>query len=97
MVTRRDENEPLIVEAIEAAGVKVYKEMRCDLICRKDGDPPGILRAIEIKVPQGKQGKPKLDKRQQEQAEFCAETGTPYVTTIAEAFTALGITIGGRP
>lgn len=97
IVTRRDASETPIVEAIEKAGVQVYKKMPCDLLCRVPADPPGILRAIEIKTPQGKrEPKVRLRKDQKDQAEFCAETGTPYVTTIAEAFKALDIQIGGR-
>jgi hypothetical protein len=96
IVNRRDENEPVIVDAIEKAGIGVYKKMPCDLLCRVPTDPPGMLRAIEIKTPQGKSQKLRLRKDQKDQAEFCSQTGVPYVTTIAEAFKALDIVIGDQ-
>ena len=88
---RRDAVEPDIVEAIEAAGCVVYRELRCDLLVRKHSDPPGIMRTLENKSHQRKDGSARLDKRQREQAEFCALTGTPYVTTPEEAVEALQI------
>jgi hypothetical protein len=88
---RRDENEPEIVEALEAVGVLVYRELPCDLLVRRHSDPPGILRTLEVKVPKAS-GEAKLDKRQKEQAKFVADTGTPYVTTAEQALQALGVT-----
>jgi hypothetical protein len=88
---RRDLSEPGIVDALEKAGVLVYRKLPCDLLCRVKSDPPGILRALENKTPQGKAAKLKLRKDQQEQAEFCEETGTPYVMTPEQALHALGL------
>lgn len=91
IVTRRDTSEGPLVKALKKAGVKVYKRMPCDLLCRLDRDPPGVLRALEVKTAQGKTPKLRLRKDQQEQAEFCATTGTPYVTSDVEALQALGL------
>lgn len=92
IVTRRDTSEGPVVKALKKAGVKVYKRMPCDLLCRLDRDPPGVLRALEVKTAQGKRNPSlRLDKRQTEQAEFVAQTGTHYVTSDVEALQALGL------
>jgi hypothetical protein len=81
---KRDANEPDIVDALEGIGCQVWRELPVDLLYRLPTDPPSVLRTMEVKEPLAS-GKPKLDKRQVEQAEFCAETGTPYVTTPEQA------------
>ena len=89
---KRDASEPAIVEALTKAGCQVWKHLPADLLVRVPSDKPGIFRVLECKTPQGKR-KPslRLDKRQVEQAEFVASTGTPYVTTDIEALRALGL------
>jgi hypothetical protein len=88
---RVDASQPDIVAALEQAGVLVYIIGRpCDLLCRVRSDPPGIMRTLEVKTAQGKRApKLKLRKDQQEQAQFCIDTGTPYVTNAIEALRAL--------
>ena len=81
---KRDANEPEIVEALEAAGARVWRDLPCDLLYRLSSDPPSVLRTMEVKEPLAS-GKPRLDKRQVEQAKFCDATGTPYVTTAQQA------------
>lgn len=85
---KRDASEPKIVEALEAAGCIVYRQLPCDLLVRVKSDPPGIMRTIEVKVPK-RTGKPKLDQRQLKQMEFIQLTGTRYATTPMEALQAL--------
>lgn len=89
---RRDTSESAVVRALEAAGCKVYKALPCDLLVRVPRDPPGILRCLEAKTARGKRDpKLKLDKRQMEQQQFVADTGTPYVTDALEALRAVGV------
>lgn len=88
---KRDASEPAIVEALEAAGCMVWKHLPADLLVRVPSDKPGVFRVLECKTPRGKTPKLRLRKDQQEQAEFCAETGTPYVTSDVEALQALGL------
>jgi hypothetical protein len=56
-----------------------------DLLVRKAAWPPNRWAMIEVKRPANKKGEPKLDKRQKDQAEFCAEYGVPYVTNTLQA------------
>lgn len=94
---QRDANEPDIVDAIEAAGCQVWRELPVDLLVRVPRDPPGVLRTLEVKVLQGKRNpKVVLDKRKVAQAEFCRDTGTAYVTSAEQALEALGLASGGR-
>ncbi len=88
---RRDLSEPDIVDALEKAGCKVYRALPVDLLVRVPRDPPGVLRTLECKTNERKDGTAKLDKRQKEQAEFCALTGTPYVTTAEQALREVGL------
>jgi hypothetical protein len=89
---KRDASEPAIVEALEAAGCMVWKHLPADLLVRVPSDKPGVFRVLECKTPQGKRNPSlRLDKRQTEQAEFVAQTGTPYVTSDVEALQALGL------
>jgi hypothetical protein len=86
--TRVDTTQSAIVEALRKAGWTVTQlKWPVDLLC----DKHGVIRLLEVKVPVGKRApKPRLDKRQAAQAEFCARTNTPYVTTPEEALRALG-------
>lgn len=85
---KSDANQPDIVKALRKAGWTVtVLRWPVDLLC----DKHGVVRLLEVKEPTGKRApKPRLDKRQVEQAEFCARTRTPYVTTAEEALRALG-------
>jgi hypothetical protein len=85
---RSDTTQSLIVEALRTAGWSVWVVGRpVDLLCWK----AGVFRLLEIKTAYGKK-KPKarIDKRQDEQNEFIALTGTPVVCTPAAALLALG-------
>ena len=84
---KTDTTQDAIVTAIRAAGWHVWLiGIPCDALCFKNG----VFRALEFKTPRNKRGDPRLDKRQAAQAEFCALTGTPYVTTPQAALEALG-------
>lgn len=82
---KRDQSEALIVEAIEAAGWRVWRELPTDLICFKDG----TWKLLECKVANRKDGSYRVRTDQAKQAAFCLETGTPYVTTPEAALLAL--------
>lgn len=86
---RRDQSEPAIVDALEQAGLIVYRDLPCDLLVRKRQDPPGILRTLECKTPQ-KNGKARKRSDQEAQDQFLADTGTPRVTTPIQALQAVG-------
>lgn len=88
---KRDLAEPGIVQALEAAGFEVWRIDLCDLIVRRRSWPGGLVQLIEVKTPYGKKApKPRLDKRQQAQANFLSSTATPVVTTPLEALKAIG-------
>jgi len=90
-VTRTDGPQPDIVDALRKAGCTVTVIGRpVDLLVWRPGYGNGNFRCLEVKDATAK-GKPKLDKRQKEQAEFVALTGVPYVTTVEEAFRAVGV------
>lgn len=73
-----DTTQAAIIEAVRAAGWQVFLIGEpCDLLCFKHG----VWKTIECKTPRNKRGDPRLDKRQQKQAEFLAATSTPRVTT----------------
>lgn len=91
---KRDTAEKGVVGALKAAGCGVYKDLPCDLLIRRPRDPPGMMWTMENKTPTAT-GKLKLDKRQEAQAKFCAETGTPYVTEPEAALRFLGLTDSG--
>lgn len=86
---KRDKSEPAIVEALEAAGYDVYRQMRVDLCVRKSYWEPGVVQLLECKTGQGKKGRIRIDKRQKAQMAFLAETGVPRVTTSAMALEAV--------
>ncbi len=86
---RRDAAEKPIVEALEAAGCQVWRDLPCDLLVRVRGR----WELLEAKTPQPN-GKMRNRKDQQEQAEFCAANGVPYVTTPEQALRALGLIYG---
>lgn len=85
---RVDTTQSEIVEALRKAGWNVLVlGYPVDLLCDKNGE----IRLLECKTPTGKRTpKARLDKRQVAQAEFCARTKTPYVTSAIEALRALG-------
>lgn len=84
---RVDKSQAAIIEAAQKAGWEVFRDPPCDLFCFKNG----TWKLIESKNPMSKSnGAPRLDPRQVAQAEFCARTNTPYVTTPEEALKALG-------
>lgn len=81
---QRDAAEPEIVDALKSVGCMVYRELPCDLLVRLHGDPPGVLRTMEVKTPTPT-GKRRKRRDQTAQDAFLAETGTPVVLTPAEA------------
>jgi hypothetical protein len=87
---KRDLSETGIVEALEAAGCKVWRELPVDLLVRLPRDPPGILRVLECKTPR-RTGNWSKDQRQLKQMEFIQVTGTKYATTPEQALHAVGL------
>lgn len=61
-----------------------------DLLVHAPGWPMNRWALLEVKRPANKKGSPRLDKRQKEQAEFCALHCVPYVTNTEQALEALG-------
>lgn len=90
---RRDLSETAIVQALEAAGCTVYRELPLDLLVRVPRDPPGIVRLLECKTPR-RTGNWSKDQRQLKQMEAMQVTGTPYVTTPEQALQLVGVTNG---
>jgi hypothetical protein len=84
--SKRDKAEPGVVDALEAAGVRVYRELPVDLLVHRSAWGPGWYRCLEVKTP----GEPKHSKgRCEGQDEFIAETGCPVVKTPTEALDAV--------
>jgi hypothetical protein len=88
---KRDANEPDVIAALERAGCGVWRDLPVDLLIRVPGDPPGVLRCMEVKMPGANPGR----KDRKRQHEFCIETGAQYVTTPEEALAAVGVDAGG--
>ncbi len=82
---RRDLAEPAIVNALEAAGVRVWRELPCDLLTHYRGR----WLPLEVKTPTGT-GKRRKRSDQAEQDEFIATTGTPVVMTPEQALAVVG-------
>lgn len=79
---KRDLVENEIVDALEQAGVHVWRlHTPCDLLCHR----LGRTYTLEVKTPGARK-----DKRQEAQAEFLRVTGTPIVRTPEEALRAVG-------
>lgn len=87
---KRDTSEPAIVDALNAAGFLVWRELPVDLLTyRYDRG----FQVVEVKTPYGKKApKARIDKRQEAQAEFIALTCCPVVMTPEEALLRLGAT-----
>jgi hypothetical protein len=87
---KRDTAERPIIQALEQCGFEVWALTQpCDLAVRRSSWPGGRVQLLEVKTPYGKAAKPRLDKRQEGQANFLTATGTPVVTTPVEALKAL--------
>jgi hypothetical protein len=81
---KRDAAEPAIVDALQAAGCLVYRELLVDLLIHRPEWGAGWFRCQEVKTP----GEPKHARnRCKGQDEFIAATGTPIVKTEYEALT----------
>ena len=79
--SHRDLVEPEIVNALEAAGVQVWRKLPADLLCYRLGH----FYVLEVKDP-----KARKDKRQKAQQDFLALTHTPIVRTPEAALRAVG-------
>lgn len=80
--SRRDDNEPPIIEALEAVGAKVKPLQRpCDLLVRFRGN----LHLIEVNNPANK-----YRKRDKAQLDFLAAWDVPIVETADAALKAIG-------
>ena len=79
---KRDIAEQPIVEALEAIGCNVYRDLPGDLLIHRPMWGAGWFRVQEIKT-----GKRKTRKKQDRQRDFLAATGTPTIRTVEEALT----------
>ena len=82
---KRDLAEPSVVEALEAAGYMVWRELPCDLLVFR----AGRFYCLEVKTAT-KSGKTPIRKDRAKQNSFCELTGTPRVTSAEMALRALG-------
>jgi hypothetical protein len=88
---RADKTTQKIVDELRALGFHVkHLGLPVDLMVRKPSWPKNTWKLLECKSRKLKNGEVVLDKRQVEQAEFCAEHNVPYVTDSFEALLALG-------
>lgn len=88
---KRDKAEPAIVEALEAAGWEVHRELPVDLLLLKRKDGAVQVKLLEAKTAHGKRNpKAKVRKDQPVQNEFCARWSIPKPTTPIEALIAVG-------
>lgn len=87
---KRDESEPAIVEALEAAGWEVHRELPIDLLCLKQINGKFHVKLLECKTARGKR-KPKavIDKRQETQNAFCERWNISKPTNADEALLAV--------
>lgn len=87
---KRDSSEPLIVDALEAAGFDVERMSKpADLLVRRPWYPRGVNLVLECKTPQGKTQRLPVDKRQVDQARFLGRGGAVTVGTPEAALEAL--------
>ncbi len=88
---RVDSTRSAIVKAVREAGWNVTQlKWPVDLLCDKKRNGLTVIRLLECKPPANKANKPRLDKRQKAQAEFCERLQVPYVVTAEQALRALG-------
>jgi hypothetical protein len=102
---KRDAAEPAIVEALEAAGWEVHRELPVDLVVLKRVSVEQLMRMLtrfedgtvlavglqEAKTAQGKRNpKARVRKDQLAQNEFCDRWEIPKPTTPIEALLAVG-------
>ena len=83
---KRDTAEPGVVEALEAAGCTVYRELPSDLLIHRSSWGPGWFRVQEVKT-----GKGKTRKGQVKQAAFLRDTGVVTVRTAEQALADIGL------
>jgi hypothetical protein len=86
-----DKSKAGIVKDLKKAGFVVYDIGRpVDLLVTHPKWGANRWRLLECKSHKDAKGNVKLDKRQQEQRDFCKAHGVPYVTDAFEALLALG-------
>jgi hypothetical protein len=88
---RADTSTQKIVDELRALGFHV-KHLRhpVDLAVHHPKWGKNCWKFLEVKSRKKASGEVVLDKRQQEQADFCKNYGVPYVTDCFEALLALG-------
>lgn len=84
---KRDESEADIVEALEKAGFRVWRELPVDLLLYR---PDTGIRLLENKTPT-KTGKRRKRTDQKAQDDFIKLTGTPVALTPEDALRKLGV------
>lgn len=88
---KRDAAEPAIVQALQAAGWTVYRELPVDLLALKRTAAGVTVRLLEAKTAQGKRNpKARVRKEQVAQNEFVERWSIPKPTTPMEALLAVG-------
>lgn len=91
---KSDQSRAAIVSGLRSAGVQVWDIRHpVDLLCRywSNDLKRWQWQPLELKTPQGKNGKARKRNDQPEQVEFLYSTQTPVVTNISEALEALGV------
>ena len=78
---RRDEAEEPIVNALEAIGCLVYKDLPGDLLIHRPSWGKGWFRVQEVKT-----GKAKTQRKQKRQKDFLEDTGCAVVRSIEDSF-----------
>lgn len=87
---KRDSSEPLIVQALEAAGYDVQRLPKpADLAVRRPWYPRGLNMILEVKTPRGKVGTLRVRKTQIAQNLFIGRGGAITVGTPEAALEAL--------
>lgn len=88
---RADKQTQSIVDGLRAIGYTVeYIDKPVDLAVNHPRMGKNVWKLLECKSRKLKNGQVVLDKRQKDQAEFCAKHEVPYVTDVWEARLALG-------
>lgn len=88
---RPDSVTESIVRDLRALGfVVTFIGLPVDLLVTHAKWGENCFKLLEVKSSKKKSGEVVLDKRQQDQKEFCSKHGVPYVTSTFEALLALG-------
>lgn len=87
--SRPDASTQQIVDELRALGYTVEYHGKADLLVTHPSWPLNTWRKLECKSPKGKNGTLRLRTDQQEQQDYCAQHGIPYVLDGLQALTYL--------